>query len=351
MAFAGQGFPGVVDGGDHLEVAGVVGGHLACRVRPGIARGEHTCVGLHGAGELDVFVLFGAFVEGLDLPLRREHADAVRLAIGAFAPGLGIETALDFRRRSTTIADPRHRELRHDFDFGDFAVHRQARAFQRADGDCTRARLGIGGGLELDLDLLRALRDDFNHFHAFAEVRLAGKTAADQGHFGFAAGLHVARLHRQQTLGTLFGGDEVQAAFVVLGLEHPALHGIALRGEHLAHGHAIDGHVAAPFVAGVEDCTAVAVERRAVGVLAFDADLEGVAAIGTHGHYTRQLTLARQVAAEAPVAHQGIGFRRGALPFFPGRVVQRITLGQQRHHFFAGQIEPVAVAGQGLVFQ
>ncbi|MNZ23818.1 hypothetical protein D3C78_409450 [compost metagenome] len=177
------------------------------------------------------------------------------------------------------------------------------------------------------------------------------QAAADQGHFGFTAGLQVARLHRQQTTGALLGGDEIEAALIVLGFEHPALQFTAFGGEHLTHGHSVDGHVAAPFVAAVEDGATVTLERAAIGVLAFDRNLELINAGGADAHHTSQFALARQVAAEAPVAHQGIGLGCGFLPVLPGGVVQCVALGQQRHHLLAGDVEPVAVARQGLVLQ
>ncbi|MNH08583.1 hypothetical protein D3C79_680040 [compost metagenome] len=129
------------------------------------------------------------------------------------------------------------------------------------------------------------------------------------------------------------------------------MHGTALGGEYLTHSYAIEADVAAPFITAVKNRTAVAIERAAVGVLAFDADLEGVTAIGADAHYPGQFAFTGQVAAKAPVAHQRLCFRCAAQPVFPGRVVQRVTLGQQRHHLFTGQLKPVAVARQRLVLQ
>ena len=117
------------------------------------------------------------------------------------------------------------------------------------------------------------------------------------------------------------------------------------------HVDAVDLDVAAPLVAAVQQGAAFAVERRTIGVLAGDLDLESILAVWRNSHHPGHFPFARQVPAKAPVACQGLAFGRSFQPLLPGRVVQRITLGQHRHHLGTGQIKPVTVAGQGLIFQ
>ncbi|MNQ86240.1 hypothetical protein D3C85_1014280 [compost metagenome] len=57
------------------------------------------------------------------------------------------------------------------------------------------------------------------------------------------------------------------------------------------------------------------------------------------------------MAAEAPLPDHRLGLGHVLLPVLPGLAVEGITLGQQRHHFLAGQVEPVAVTRQCLVLQ
>ncbi|MNN42206.1 hypothetical protein D3C81_1563680 [compost metagenome] len=56
------------------------------------------------------------------------------------------------------------------------------------------------------------------------------------------------------------------------------------------------------------------------------------------------------MAAEGPLPGQTGGLRTLLLPVAPGRVVQCVLLGQGRHDLAAGDAQPVAVAGLGLVF-
>ncbi|MNO73040.1 hypothetical protein D3C76_639990 [compost metagenome] len=214
-----------------------------------------------------------------------------------------------------------------------------------------QTRHGIGCRLDLDPDFLRRLLQHFEHFDARAELRRAGKVAADQGQFRLAAGLQIARLDRQQFALAVFRGDDVEAALIVLGLEHAPLHLAVQRAEHLAHGDIADLEVGAPFIAAEQHRRAAALERGTVGVLALELDVEKLALGGLDRHHPAHVATARHMAAEAPLPGQAGGLWALLLPVAPGRVVQRVFLGQGRHDLAAGDAHPVAITGLGLVFE
>ncbi|MNO64766.1 hypothetical protein D3C76_555030 [compost metagenome] len=134
-------------------------------------------------------------------------------------------------------------------------------------------------------------------------------------------------------------------------LEHAALQPALAGGEHLAHGYAANIDIAAPFVAAIQQCGTLAIERAAIGILAFHGDFELVGTGTGDFHGPGHFALARHMAGEAPLADQRLGLGHGFLPVAPGLAVERITLGQLGHHFLLRQFEPVAVAGKGLVFE
>ncbi|KAF1855016.1 hypothetical protein Lal_00008416 [Lupinus albus] len=336
--------------GDHLQVAGVIGHHPALGVGAGGTGDEHAVL-LHLPGELHVLVLLGACVEGRDRPAGRQVADAVRLAGCIPAPGLGLETALHLGRGAAVLAHPGDGERGHHLHLGDLAVDRQGHALELAQRHITHTRRSIGGSLDPHAHLLRRRLQHLDHLQAGAQLRGAFQAAAHQGQLRFATGLDRGRLHGQQLGAACLGGAEVEAALIVLGLEHAALHLAVQGGEDLAHGGVADLHITAPFIAVVEDGRAAARKGRAIGVGALHLQGEAVAGIGRHRHHAAHIALGEHVAAEAPLPRQRIRPGSRLLPVGPGLVLQREALGELGHHLLEGDIQPVAVAGLGLVLQ
>src|SRR5690606_11471122 len=95
LAFTGYRLATFLHGGDHFQIAHVVGHHWPLGVGACVAGYKHPGMALHDPGIFHIFELLRFLVEGLNRPGRRYDTDSVRgFTILAQAPGLGIETTL-----------------------------------------------------------------------------------------------------------------------------------------------------------------------------------------------------------------------------------------------------------------